>query len=58
MNKRGMKNKLAQLETHLVKLTNEVRSIIGDIDRELDVQRKINEKIKMMCDENGCEGKK
>ena len=43
MNKRGMKNRLVQLETHLVKLTNEVRSIIGDIDRELDIQQKIRE---------------
>ncbi len=38
-----MKNRLVQLETHLVKLTNEVRSIIGDIDRELDIQQKIRE---------------
>ena len=43
MNKRSFKNRLVQLENHLTKLRNEVRSIIGDIDRDLDQQSKLKE---------------
>jgi len=43
MKKREFKNRLVQLENHLTKLRNEVRSIIGDIDRDLDIQTKIKE---------------
>lgn len=44
MNKRGFKNRLVEVESHLIKLTNEVRSIIGDIDRDITQQQKIEEK--------------
>ena len=41
MNKRGFKNRLVQLDGHLTKIQNEVRSIIGDIDRDIYLQEKI-----------------
>ena len=40
MNKRGFKSRLVELDNHVTKLQNEVRSIIGDLDRDLDVQEK------------------
>lgn len=43
INKRGLKNRLSQLQTRIRSLENEVCDIIGDIDRELDVQQKLEE---------------